>query len=222
MPLPDWRPMPTTDGLSLKDAAIVRSRHRNLMSLRWRSRELRAEDRAQGRLPANWHDWMMCPADDGYGSRGCTCDQALNQHPREVRKRVHAERAQVSLLQRSQPRQRATTRRPRSGRRECVFTVWLPVIDSGGERRMVTSHGTFEVDRQLAAEVLRAATAAGDPEAQGRRSSRPGIPRRQLARTGSLLRQSSWAAAGRHHLSRLRASGGPGAGMGTHPPDEPV
>jgi hypothetical protein len=54
------------------------------MAMRWRDREAREEDRKKRRLPSDWHDWMMCPAEDGHKSTGCTCELSLSNAPREA------------------------------------------------------------------------------------------------------------------------------------------
>jgi hypothetical protein len=83
--IPAWRPMPEfaysveyvhhAPSHEIDQAAALRAQHRRIMAVRWRCPSARTEDRLMGRLPEDWHDWMHCPAVDGYGSFGCTCDQ---------------------------------------------------------------------------------------------------------------------------------------------------
>lgn len=80
MTTPAWRPPPDTSHLDegsredILEAARLRNIHRSLMAIRWRNRKCRAWDLKLGRLPADWHDWMRCPAPEGYQTVGCTCD----------------------------------------------------------------------------------------------------------------------------------------------------
>jgi len=71
--MPDTSEDPSDD--AYKKGAILRAKHRRQMAIRWRNVELRNEDSTLKRLPIDWHDWMRCPADDGHGTRGCTCDE---------------------------------------------------------------------------------------------------------------------------------------------------
>ena len=89
MAVPAWRPMPKTEEdeslPEYREGARIRAKHRTLMALRWRNKEARSEDKKLKRLPEDWHEWMNCPGvDQGYGTQLCTCDQPLNQHPREL------------------------------------------------------------------------------------------------------------------------------------------
>jgi len=113
MPLIAWRPMPKTEDRASKPGyragAFDRARHRVLMVLRWRDKALRDADKKARRLPVDWHDWMMCPAEKGYGSRWCTCDQRIDNSPRGQRDRERMLRAtldrelRLSMKERSSP-----------------------------------------------------------------------------------------------------------------------
>ncbi len=74
--IPAWRPMPQTEHLPQERGVIVRNGHRATMAIRWRCVDAREFDRAQGRLPADWHDWMDCPA-SAHGGWRCECDQRI-------------------------------------------------------------------------------------------------------------------------------------------------
>lgn len=93
MPPPAWRPPPDTSHLDedskegMLEAARLRNGHRRLMAIRWRNLRCRAMDRRFGRLPDDWHDWMRCPAPEGYQTMGCTCDSWTKKKgtkPRQV------------------------------------------------------------------------------------------------------------------------------------------
>lgn len=102
MTTPAWRPMPDTsqfdreDPVQVREAAVIRSQYRHLMAIRWRSPEARAEDQQLGRLPENWHDWMDCPAFEGYQSLGCTCDEWVRQ---KSPKRYRSDKLQIQKSQ---------------------------------------------------------------------------------------------------------------------------
>lgn len=116
MPTPTWRPPPDTSDLDedseegMLEAASRRNAHRNLMAIRWRDQQARAEDKQSGRLPENWHDWMRCPAPEGYQTRGCTCD---SWYQTKKRKRYYS----------------PTLHQTHEGRRQLIQSPASPSID---------------------------------------------------------------------------------------------
>ena len=90
-----WREIPAAyvgkkiDEQDYLAAAQVRNTHRAAISVRWRSKEARAEDKSMGRLPDKWHEWMACCPADEYqqankdGSFICTCDSWYEQSRRQ-------------------------------------------------------------------------------------------------------------------------------------------
>lgn len=103
MGTPSWQPLPYFDPEaaepSFSDRAKARASHRAIMAMRWRNQEARAEDRKLGRLPYDWHDWMLCPQDT-YGASGCACDagQGKGQHPVVLRQIERERRAKQSAM----------------------------------------------------------------------------------------------------------------------------
>lgn len=101
-----WEPMPETEELTLqspKQAASVRAAYRRRMALRWRSIAARREDKAAGRLPAEWHDWMGCPGYEGYGGPLCTCDswgKCARRHSSRLPVSVPPKRSAIVIGQR--------------------------------------------------------------------------------------------------------------------------
>ena len=89
MPSPPWREPPDTshldedDPAGMLEAARLRNAWRNVMAIRWRNPKCREQDKNLGRLPEKWHDWMHCPAPEGYGTNGCTCDIWLEKKKRK-------------------------------------------------------------------------------------------------------------------------------------------
>lgn len=70
-----WREKPDTSAIEDPvEAARIRKDHRTAMAVRWRDPEARKEDKRRKRLPLDWHDWMNCPAPEGYQTAGCSCD----------------------------------------------------------------------------------------------------------------------------------------------------
>lgn len=218
MTWPAWTPPPETKGLSLSEAAILRSKYRIKMAMRWRNPELRELDRSEKKLPMTWHEWMHCPALKGYLSPGCTCDSWMNeksrpsQHPREKQRIQHRDRQRLHYLRqgippdmwqdlenaRSAPElvEYAPQEIPTSP--QCVFRVWLPVIDMSTNPRMVaTRHEDHQLDQGLFSDGAISSTRPVDAGSQ-----EPAITER--ASRQDRIRQPAWAEATRHHLSIMR------------------
>ena len=241
MTLPAYRPMPETahmlneDGSPATEGALIRAHHRMLMRLRWRSPELRAEDKSLKRLPQDWHAWMDCNAEDGYGTKGCTCDtwmdaaKRLNNAPRRT---VHAERELRERLRRELQdtiREREESVRTGAPLRQlapvAATPVYVKTIDtlaplvSMPPRSKRTPHGTLaerEASIQGAGTLRVRGTgtatgqAAGVPARGGRRSGHWAARAEKVGsriRSRGCLRLPSWLSSARRYLSAMRLAG---------------
>jgi hypothetical protein len=244
MSLPSFRPMPATehmvneDGTPATEGALIRAHHRMLMRLRWRSPELRAEDKKEKRLPADWHTWMGCDAEDGYGSKGCTCDtwtdasKRQNNAPRRTRdaERALRERLRRELQYTIREREEAATagvslRQPEPNVGSAVYVKTIDTLAplvSMPERSKRTPHGTLELSQERVPQGGkglpvrgRAAATKLATEVPGRGGRRSGHWAARAEKIGSrvrgrgCLRLPSWLSGARRYLSAMRLAGSP-------------
>jgi len=132
MSTPAWRPIPRFDPgapESVSEQARARALHRAIMALRWRDRGARAEDRARGRRPHDWHEWMGCPADE-YQATGCTCDRI---------DRSAQKPANVQAQERSR-RSRPLGATPSVGPQPITLVRWVQSIDTSPQTPNILGH----------------------------------------------------------------------------------
>lgn len=215
-----WEPMPETiededDRAGYRAGAQVRARHRQRMAMRWRDKAARAEDKSKRRLPMDWHDWMMCQAEDGYASRWCTCDSPATNSPRDVAQRERQVRAALEreLLIPIKERLRGVVPVEVP---EPVAVEWVKTIDAptsadtmtglGRREHVRISQGLVAQESRLARSgarslAIRAPASGKGPHPQpGRRSAG------RLGR-GLGLRVPSWLSRVRSYLSVLQFPG---------------
>lgn len=236
MSWPAYRPMPSTDGMTIRDAASTRSAYRRAMMQRWRNPELRAEDRSNRRLPQDWHDWMDCPGEYGYKSAHCSCDTWLDRarrpstHPRLAAEQGRVTRAKFEELIRS----KVPTRPRRQIEESLCGVVWVKSVDTKGFPTTLASHAhnldhhsqlaiePLEVDSELLdpahhhvdASVEQAVLAGSvqpevGPEAAAGHSRRKWLNPVRGGHHQVGLGQPAWAVASGHQMSLLRARGRP-------------
>jgi hypothetical protein len=155
-----------------REGAHERSRHRVLMAMRWRNKELWAEDKKKRRLPSDWHDWMLCPAADGYKSWGCTCHQAIDNAPRSMVERERQLRAMLDRELSIPIKERLKAANAKAPRVAPVVAIepaavsWVKSIDTSVGGGSMPPHA--RVDGLDAEPVDRGSGRVGVPPARGR------------------------------------------------------
>ena len=218
----------------------MRARHRAMMALRWRDLEARADDKAHGRLPIDWHAWMGCPAydplqkpHDGYKQGGCICDVPLRNSPKQQREDTRAQRAMlIAHLRRPDAADRLSSG-PRQGSALPVGVEWVETIDSTPESVILNPHTSvhaprtptrsssrrsiLQVGEPVQHQPSKAASHAGERWWNKRQPPRPIRAPRRAATGGQQsrsLRIPSWVCGIRRVLSRLSVTRSTSRGVG--------
>jgi hypothetical protein len=188
-----------------------RAEHRRLMAVRWRNIDARKDDRAKSRLPQDWHDWMGCPANDGYATRGCVCDLWAERGKR-VNSPVH-QRDQERLVRstlmaelRVPIKERMAGKQPEAAPPEVSMSLWVKTVDSGrveatvGDQHGPITHRQYHSDPSR--KCVAGALAEADPVDQPHSHS---VSVRKSASKRAISRWTSGRAVGRlGRSSRVR------------------